>query len=302
MEPIATQVLVIATNRQLDFINNSWGVSYESDRKYIFASVNMDPNTLDDQNPTQMLVWNYVLQTWVRWPKPTKCGMVNKTDDKLYFGTTKVENGNAVLLKERKTYTFADYIDEEIQINIVAFTDLEVELTDASHLRVNMVLNQDQNYARITDIDYVTNKVMVNLLYTWDIGPALAITTIKMEITSVPQTNANPGIVKEQHELSLLFEKTNFDEYTLAISTDIQGTAVLQTVRPITFGNWGLFAWGIVPWGGSVGAAGRVRTLLPTAVRRANWFQWTFTGERAFTSFSLLGYSIAGQKVSSKQK
>lgn len=89
-----------------DTKNRTFGISYESDRKYIL--VVPDPDNVWGYEA--MYVYNYATQAWVMWDpgRPLLHGIVDdQLDDKLYLALDQ-----AFLIRENKTLTDDDYSDE----------------------------------------------------------------------------------------------------------------------------------------------------------------------------------------------
>ncbi len=298
MEPIKTLVLQTATNRAPSFQDNSFGLSYESDKKYILSTPSLGSIST---NPTQQYVWNYDRQGWVRWTLAVTAGLVNDLDNKVYFASQD-SNLSATVMIERKDYASTDYADKDIPIDIVSIVGDTLTLTSTIGLTERMTIQQGLIQSIVETVDMDNNKIVVADVFGWIAGAAIAVTPIRVLLRTVPLAQSNPGILKEQCELSLIFRTAGFDELTMTISTDLVGNGQPFVVTPVRFGQWGTFPWGLQPWGGSTSGSNRIRIQLPTNTRRANWFDWTLEGERCFTSFALEGFSIMWHSMSSKQK
>jgi hypothetical protein len=298
MEPISSEVLQLAANKQTPFQDNAFGISYESDKKYLLAC----PSIADvSPDPTQEYVWNYATQAWTHWSVAMTAGAVNPTDNKLYVANTNLAS-QAVIYKERKNYTDTDFADTDIPINIVSSVGDTIVLTSAVGLTSRMSVIQGTSSSIIESVDIPTNTIVLTDIFTWVPGAAIAVTPIRVMLTTIPNAQSNPGVLKETCELSLLFRTTGFDELTLTISTDLTGNGTPFRVIPSRFGAWGQFPWGEAQWGGNTSGENRIRVLLPTNTRRANWFTWTLEGEKCFSSFAMQGYSMIWSEMSSKQK
>lgn len=103
----------------LDSVKNlSFGIGYESDRKYIFFCV----STATDLYATQAYVYNTFTQTWTRWVLSQTCGIVQPSDDLLYFGDVSSNTFDI----ERKTRTFKDYTDSSFSVNLLGITGVTI--------------------------------------------------------------------------------------------------------------------------------------------------------------------------------
>lgn len=94
--------------------NLSFGISYESDRKYVFFCV----TNSSDTTPTQAYVYNTFTTTWTKWNLSQTCGIVHPTEDVLYLGDV----GSNTFDIERKTRTFTDYTDSSFTLNLLGVT------------------------------------------------------------------------------------------------------------------------------------------------------------------------------------
>jgi hypothetical protein len=112
----------------------SFGIAYETDRKFILYTVNSAADTF----PTQAFIYNTFTNTWTMWDKPAKTGFINKADNLLYI--TKPDE--KYILKERKTFNFRDYVDEEVAdgFTITAFTGTSVTLNSVTGVSVGDLL------------------------------------------------------------------------------------------------------------------------------------------------------------------
>jgi len=94
--------------------NLSFGISYESDRKYIFFCISAST----DQYATQAYVYNTFTETWTRWGLSEICGMVHPTEDVLYLGNVT----SNIMNIERKHRNYTDYMDSSFNIQLLGLT------------------------------------------------------------------------------------------------------------------------------------------------------------------------------------
>jgi hypothetical protein len=90
----------------------SFGVAYESDRSYLLWL----PTTKSDTSATQCFRYNSITDTWTRWILPSTCGIVNRSDDRLYLGKA----DRNFIGQERKDGTREDYADRDFIRSITA--------------------------------------------------------------------------------------------------------------------------------------------------------------------------------------
>lgn len=103
------------------FVSQSWGTFYETERKYLFATIENSTDTY----PTRIFVFNTFTKTWTKYSVGSTCGVVNADgDNKLYIG----DNVSNLMLQERKAYSFTDQADKSILKN-VTFVDRLYDVT-----------------------------------------------------------------------------------------------------------------------------------------------------------------------------
>lgn len=106
-------LLVKLTKPEYTFFSTaSWGCSYESDRAYYLSTV----SETTDTKATQIFRYNTFTSTWTIWSISKTCGIVNPSDDKLYFGAGDIN----YIEQERKSFDRTDYADREYSDTISA--------------------------------------------------------------------------------------------------------------------------------------------------------------------------------------
>ena len=73
--------------------NYTFGVGYDTDRKYILSTI----TSISDTMASQQWVYNVFTNKWSRWERNFNCGFVAVSVDKLYMAD------DTNLLEERKT-------------------------------------------------------------------------------------------------------------------------------------------------------------------------------------------------------
>jgi len=112
--PIEDKMLDLLEIDQAKVRDLSFGISYESDRKYIFYSI----TTSTDTSCTQAYVYNTFTETWTRYVRNQTCGIVQPVDDLLYMGDA-TEN---IFDIERKSRSFTDYTDTSFEVTLSQLT------------------------------------------------------------------------------------------------------------------------------------------------------------------------------------
>lgn len=273
----------------------SYGIAYETARKYILNTI----SSAGDAACTQSFVYNTVTGAWTTYNKISVCGFVNATDDKIYLA----KPDSPKLLKERKTYTYRDYLDEEIDgsYSVSSFSDTTVVLNTVVGLTVGDLLHQSSTvYSPIVSIDVSTNSVIINEPKTWSIAAVQAFKGIDCEIEWVNQTGDNPGLEKHFQELQMLFKEQQFNFATVSFYTDVSGGYEdVQITGSYGGGLWGLFKWGEIPWGG-IQRPKPIRLFVPREKSRASLLSIKFSCRVAYSKWSLNGFTIFYEPVSER--
>lgn len=264
----------------------SYGIAYETDRKYILNTV----STASDTYCTQSFVMNTFTNQWTRWEKDTAHGFVNESDDRLYVALPDDKN----VLQERKSFSFRDYIDEEIDgFSIVSATDTSIVLNTVGGLTEGDLIYQDAStFSPIMSIDVSTNTVTVNDTRTWTPGSVTVFKGIDYSVEWTAQHADNPGLEKLWQEVVVLFKENRFLSANLDFYSDVSGA--YQSV-PITGtyggGSWGLFQFGSVPWGG-VFRLKLSRVSVPRNKARSNQLSIRFSHRVGYGYWSIQGLSL----------
>lgn len=265
----------------------SYGIAYETARKYILNTI----TTSSDTTATQSFVYNTVTGAWTTYNKESVTGFVNPTDDKLYLA----KPDSTKLLKERKAFTYRDYIDEEVvgSFSIASFATTSLVLNTTAGLTVGDLLYQSSTlYSPIVSIDSTTNTVVVNDSKTWSIAAVTAYKGIDCQVEWVNQTGDNPGLEKQFEELQLLFREQQFNYANVSFYTDLSGGyESVQITGNYGGGLWGLFAWGSIPWGG-ISRPKPIRMFVPREKSRGTLLSVKFSCRVAYSKWSLNGFTL----------
>lgn len=120
--------------------NLSFGISYESDRKYIFFCITKGSDTTS----TQAYVYNTFTTTWTRWVLSQGCGLITPSEDLMYLGDVTSNTFDV----ERKTRTFTDYTDSSFNVILEGLTGITAigsstitSISDTSFLTVGQTIS-----------------------------------------------------------------------------------------------------------------------------------------------------------------
>lgn len=272
----------------------SFGVAYDTDRKYYLWTI----SSSEDTYPTQAFVYNTFTQAWTTREKDAQFAFVNRTDDKMYICNPSDEH----LLQERKSLTFRDFIDEEVDgFSIVSSSGYEAVLNTVVGLDVGYLLYASSSvYALITAVDPQTNTVTLNYEISWTPGAITVYKAIDCEIEYSIQHFDNPGVMKHFQETVLLFRKASFVSAFLSFFTDQSG-GYTETELEGGFGAalWGRFLWGRGPWGGVLRPTQK-RKNVPREKSRGTLLAIRFTVSNAYAEWALNGVSIQFEWVSER--
>lgn len=287
--PIEIDLLEISTFP--DFNSVSFGVSYESDRKYfLFVQKSSDKDYVE-----QAYVYNSICEGWTRWERNFSCGFVNPRDRKLYMGNSDL----GYIYEERKIFKISDYIDDEIPLTIVSSDDNTVTLASTTGLEEGWLLKQSGRESTITDVINST-QVEVEDILNWVAGDAVGYDAIDVEIETAPQTGGNPTILKQYRDAVLFFRNANFNDLDLGIKSDISVHPETITLYPITAFPWGVGQWGTFPWGGGDPDVQVIRTLIPRNKQRCHWLAANIKHSTALDYFALAGIGFMLNPMSDK--
>ena len=299
--PIERQLLELtAPSSYPNVVDLAFAVTYNADRKYI---LNL-PTNGSDTSCKQQFCYNTITNTWTRWTRETLCGFVFIRDNKLYFGGPIGLDGDGRVTQERKSFTKADFADEDWPITILTVAPNGASFTVAStdYITSGSTIRQGENDTIVTAVSGTT--IFVATPAVWLPGAATSFTPIETEVRTIQLDCGKPNQQKQFSEGSFIFTESNFAEMDAYFTTDLNGSAQKQILKPPKTGGWGQFNWGMSAWGGGTGEVGqsRIRTLIPNFSSRANWLYITLKTKQCFTSFGLSGFSITYNKQSSRQR
>lgn len=291
--PIENILLELSSEQYTNFTSASFGVAYESARLYIFCTVTETTDTYANQ----AYVYNSLTDSWTRWVMDRTCGVVNTAVNKLFMAHP--DTGQVVV--ERKSYTNADYADEQYDV-IINSVDSATQLTldDASLVEAGMSTVRGDKTAYILEVS--GNVLTIEETSGFTTGAATVYTPIDNQIQWAPIDCENPGILKQFSEISLFFKNAAFREIEASFGTNILSDEIVTIANNSSKDGWGNFGWGGQPWGGIPGGQAVLRTYVPRNQQRGSWMNLSLRTQQAFTGFSLQGVSLMFNPMSSRQK
>jgi len=270
------------------FTSTVYGMSYESDRAYFLFTDNAAiPSAVQ-----QEYRYNWITQSYTLWTRPATAAIVNKIIDRMF-----IADSAGHVYKERKTFTIADYADQEYAINIVSI-DPTLEtflLTDASNVLEGDVIQQTDGgvlyTTQVIQIGPVANTVTVKDVSNFTPGAANSYRSIPTQITYCPIHGGFAEYVKKFTSWQFMFSQANFDFVTLTMSSDWSIGAETVNLVPIVAGGWGTLPWGTFPFGVSTIEPQLIPTWPTKNTNYCHWALVTLSLTQAFTSIALDGLS-----------
>jgi hypothetical protein len=290
-------------------------IAYESERMYILI---MPTATGGTNYGTQIYCYNWVTNCWTHWPIDCSAGLVNPYNNLLYLARP-VYN-QSYIYQERKSYTYADFIDDQTAVTIayggIDPTGLIITLTTtplASWVGCGLqqTINGAVYIAIIDSVNVAAKTVTVDLVNSstpgtpipWSATGPSAYIDVPIPITYMPcpMTGGFPHYVKSWGRLNLWFNAGNFTNIQLSIMTDMT-FFVTQPAQTVSIqqlgGGYGVSPYGISPYGGFYNPLGSIQTLVPTNVSLARFIvpqlQLSFPQAR----FSCMGITASYDIVS----
>jgi hypothetical protein len=272
----------------LDKLRNlTFGVSYETDRKYILWTIQASGDTA----PTQAYVFNLFTNAWTRWDLTKTCGLVSPTDDKLYLG----DAASHFVNQERKTFNYTDQVDYGFTAAISAVSTTTLTINNTDQIDAGDVIYQSSTvFATVASVDTAAGTVTVDFDPTFSAGSATVYKAISTAIAWVPTTLGNPGVRKQIREIGLLFKSDFTGTGSVLFSSDESVAQETETITGTSIGLWGLFSWGSVPWGGNNNRR-PYRVMVPRNKQRCTQLTIEFRHSVGYASYQLNGLSVVGE-------
>lgn len=268
-----------------------FGMGYESDRKYVLFV----PSSGTETVPSQAYVYNYITNAWTRWTVTASCGIVNPADDLIYIGRA------TSISKERKAYTFQDFIDESTDVTILSQpTTTSVVLASVNGLSVGDLLYEAANkYSVITNITNTT--LTLDNAVVWTVGAAKVYAGINCVVEWNNEACGDIYSNKHFREVLLPFKNSFFVTAKIGFFTNLSSYFEYQSISGTGIGGWGSFPFGSLPWGNNV-TSDSFRAFVPRNKRRAQWLRNRFEVRSAYSRFQLDGIGIVFNRMNERVK
>tara|TARA_R100000808_G_scaffold1933_2_gene8152 strand:- start:1644 stop:4355 length:2712 start_codon:yes stop_codon:yes gene_type:complete len=297
---IESDILKLSSDNYPNFASASWSLAYESDRKYFLFTV----SGTTDAVATTAYVYNSFTNSWTKWSMTRNAGIVLSSDDKMYLGSGTPAT-KKYIFQERKSFDIFDFADEQFSVTINSATGTTLTLADATNVVVGYTIAQSAaKRSKVTAID--GSDVTVSSSKTWatvadgESGAATVYEPYTTRVKWAPIHAGNPGVLKQFSELSMFFQDAEFDSIDLLFSTNLSLTQVKSSITPVKGASWGSFKWGRTEWGGGAPDIQPIRTFVPLESQRAHWLDLRVEHDQALDQFSLSGFSVILDAMSSR--
>lgn len=285
--PIENQLLALEGVSLSNLKYYSFGVSYESERQYNLWTISSSGDTQSTQN----FIYNTFTKTWVRSKRQQNSGIILKSDNKMYI----VSNANNQISQERKSYTFADYVDESYPITITAVGGggLNLTLADASNVVPGDIIFQSSSVnSLVLSVDYGSSIcTMMTIVAGFTADSATVLKSYNCVLEWLPIVAGNPGFLRQYRESALILKQNTFNIANLGFYNEISSSIEYIPFTGSQAGTWGTFAWGNgAPWGG-VFRSRPYRTYVPREKQRCDFLSVQFQCQNGWANFQIEGLS-----------
>ena len=271
----------------------SFGVSYETDRKYLFFTI----SSAGDTTATQAFVYNTFTQTWTRWKLGAKAGLVSSVDDRVILA----DNTSEYLIKERKSLTSRDFVDYGFTRTVTAVDGKTLTLDTVGSIEEGDVISQSGTvFGVITEVDADNSQVTIVSEANFTIGPCDISKAYNCRLQWVPLTGGNAGISKHFREASMIFKREVNVGATMSFASDLSSSFdEVEVSSPTLSIAWGLFPWGNQPWGGQ-SLRRNLRTYVTLEKQRCSQLRVRFDHRVGYSPFKLAGLSVIFEPMSER--
>jgi hypothetical protein len=270
----------------------TFGMAYETDRKYILFTI----NNSGDSPANIAFVFDSITQAWTTWAVTARAGFINPEDDKIYLCSD-----DEFVRKERKSYDDTDYSDDQFDVSITAFDgQFMVTLASVTNVVVGQSLFQTGNKSKITAISGL--NLTLSTLAPWAVGAAIVTNAIPVQIKWLPQYANNPGYVKHFQEITFFFRDMQLRPVTMGNTSNFSNIKETIELSGTNSFPWGSGAWGSFPWGGGAVGQQAIRTFFPLEKAYALFAGIFVEHSEAFVRFALNGASLIYENADTRFK
>lgn len=269
-------------------IEESFGIGYESARKYILFTL----STTTDTYPTTAYVYHQVSNQFTQWTQNATAGIVGQNDGKLYL-----MNPDEYVRQERKNLSTSDYADVSFSASITGSTSTTVDLASMAGVSVGCIITQGGNRAQVTDFVGLTCTVDIPDV-AWTVGACTISEPIASRIRYAPINYGDPSILKQTMSIEGMFNTATFSRLNFGFKSDLSAFDERTRMTELGGQGWGLTPWGTEPWGGSNSDTQVIRTYVPREKQWNHWLEIFFENTDSFTEYGILGFALQYEPIS----
>jgi len=280
-----------------NLVDVGFAVGYESDRKYILC-VPESTNTYAEVEYN----FNYVTNAWTTWSRNLHAAFIHSNEGKMYIARadsdTATDPQAMGVSKERKGATYKDYVDEGIANSITAISGDQVTLAAIDQVAVGDILWQsDTLFSPILAVNLLTNTVTIQYVLSFTVAACSILKAYDCTMTWKQVFGDNPAFMRQFSEGIALFKNTRFNTANVSFVTDFSQSESQVPIEGVGNGLWGLFAWGELPWGGTI-IPQKIRFLIPQEKQLGSYIIPTLQIKQGYSDFKFQGMSISFYNIS----
>ena len=276
----------------LDVVKNtSFGVSYETERKYHLFLVSSSADTY----PKYSYVFNVFTNAWTKHLFSATAGIANK--DNLYLS----DADSHYVVVDQKSFNYLDYADYGFQTTITNISGDQVTLNSGiDNISEGDIIKQsDTVFAVVTSTDNITGIATVNSEPGFTNDACDILKAIPTDIKWVPIDMENPGMIKQHHTVIFLFKYDYNGTGYMVTETDLSPAEETTPLVGLGSSLWGLFNWGEARWGG-VNLRRPIRMHPPRNKQRCSQFIVSFRHSWGYSPWELQGVTVFAEMGSEK--
>lgn len=264
----------------------AFGISYESDNKYILAL----PLTAAETAANYQLVYDVAYGSFSEWDLSAQSGFVSSINQKLYIAS----GNSAYIRQERKAFDATDFCDFKGQKTITSYASTTLVIASGiDDFSIGDLISQGTDFpdAYVTAVDLGNSTIEVDYARTWDTGTNDVdhYQGIECILELSPVFADNAAGFKHFQEVSLLFKQSLIRDAVIGFNSDTTASLNEVTITGDSASSaWGVGSWGILPWGGE-SISEPIRVGVPRDVARCNTLTITFTHRVAQSDWQLQG-------------
>lgn len=276
----------------LDVVRStSWGISYETERKYHLFLV----SNVADTNAQFSYVYNVFTNAWTRHTVAATTGVVYENN--MYLG----DDDSNYILKDKKSFNYLDYADYGFANSISSVSGTTLGLTAGTDniLAGDVIYQSNSIFGIVQSVDSIASTVVVDGEPGFTVAACDVLKAIETDIEWVPVDVDNSGMIKQMHTVTFIFKFDYNGTGYLVTKTDISPDEELTPMQGLGSSLWGLFNWGEARWGGQ-NLKRPVRQWIPRNKQYSSQLTIGFRHTWGYSPWELQGVSVFGESGSEK--